>query len=161
MTQSSAWRNADYYEQSSSSQQPLHAMSLTFWRAIGSASISQDGKVDFKKIGRDPNLFYNKKAIHKTERRQHESVWNGVLRWVHVWGNLWESVSLTSESRCLGSPMAQFTAERITAPDHLSRVIKVVLPNSIITNVEENRQEEMVKKTKRSTSLRILFLIVS
>lgn len=31
-------------------------------------------------------------------------------------------------------------------PDYLSRVIKAVLPNSIITHLEENRQEEIEKE---------------
>lgn len=63
------------------------------------------------------------------------------------WGNLWESVSQsTSENRRLGSRRAHFTQERITMPDYLSRVIKAVLPNSIITHLEENRQEEIEKE---------------
>lgn len=67
------------------------------------------------------------------------------LKWGLEMGN--ESALQRSAAPPVDGPAFFFSfflqKERITAADYLSPVIKAVLPNSIITRKEENRQEEM------------------
>lgn len=74
-------------------------------------------------------------------------------------GRRWETsgvicgrVSLKALQRtiALAVERAHFTDERITTPDYPSRVIKAVLPNSIITHLEGKRQEEMEKEEEEA-----------
>lgn len=49
----------------------------------------------------------------------------------------WVCLKSTSGAHRLGSRMVQFTVERITTVDYLSRAIKSALPSSIITHLRE------------------------
>lgn len=89
---------------------------------------------------KDTNLFCTK--INTQNREM--TTW----KWLK-WGTRWEArgvicgrvfLKSTSQNHRLGSRGAQFTEERITTPDYLSRVIKAVLPNSIITHLKENKR---------------------
>lgn len=107
-------------------------------------------------------IFSVKKKKSNTQNRK-MTTW----KWLK-WGMRWEtsgvicgraSLKSTSQNRCLGSRRVQFTEERITTTDYLSRVIKAVLPNSIITHLKKASLQRGAgarrKKRKRSSGLHI------
>lgn len=78
------------------------------------------------------------------------------------WGNLRARVPQKHfTERRLGRQRAQFTEERITTADYLSKVIKAALPNSTIAHVRESERARGDKRRRRRRSSYLQLIITS
>lgn len=123
-------------------------MSLALLTILGSAFVTwgdgwENTQNDFRKekkkkkeLYKDDNLFFCHKEQYTKQSNDNMKGAGKGERWVEQFVGVF--LKSTSESYHPGSRRVQFTEERITMSDYLSRVIKAVPANSIITHLIEN-----------------------